>query len=556
LKRSILRFVMLRDDFAVLRQSDIELDLEERAVLELVFASPRTVPEVEVALRAALPDAGFAVRTAFEGAQDRFHFVEFPTISPRGQESQLFAFARSLRPELDAVEAHPVLPDALYGAAALGAADRESFIALCETDRRDDLPFGWVHQVIKTPGAWAQTRGAGSTVAVIDTGHSTHRELQGAIRAAGQRNFVEGGTDASDRFVGGWLKHPGHGTLVCSVLASRGGVTASGGTSSPGAVTGSAPEATLLPIRAIKSVINFSQSTIPAAIAHAVAQGADVITMAMGGATRVASTERALRDAVAEGLVITCAAGNCWPWVVFPAAYAPDGLCTAVAALTPDLTPWPKSGRGAAVTIAAPGENVWGAAKNKATDLDTGIRPAQGTTLATSLTAGVAALWVARHGGRAALKARADAAGTTVQAMFVYCLTHGLTKPTVWNGARDLGAGVVDAERTLNTPLPVAATGHEAVAEGRLPAQGINSTLNVLAGVLADHDPAAAAELGPDYADYAAEILWLAQRNAARVRAVSTGRQEAAVVARPDDKSADLQSALATAPALARVVGP
>lgn len=547
---------MLRDDFAVLRQSDTAFDLEERAVIELVFTSPRRVSTVAATLRRVLPEAEVLVRTAFGRATDRYHFVEFPMVSPRGQESLLFALARSLRPEVKAVEAHPVLPDALYGAAALGATDAESFAALCETARRDDLPFGWVHQVIKTPAAWALTRGAGSTVAVIDTGHSTHRELQGAIRTNGQRNFVEGGNDASDRFIGGLLKHPGHGTLVCSVVASRGGATNSGGTSSPGAVTGSAPEATVLPIRAIKSVINFNQSTIPAAIAHAVAQGADVITMAMGGPSRVAATERALRDAVAAGVIITCAAGNCWPWVVFPAAYAPDGLCTAVAALTPDLTPWAKSGRGRAVTVAAPGENVWGAAKNKATDPDNGIRPAQGTTLATSLTAGVAALWVARHGGRAALKARAAAAGTTVQAMFVHCLTHGLTKPAVWNGASDLGAGVVDAERTLNAALPVAATGREAVADAGLPPQRVNSTLNVLTAVLADHDPDAAAELGAEYADYAAEILWLAQRHAARARAVATGRQEAAMVARPDGKSADLVAALGPSPALARVVGP
>ena len=269
---------MLRDDFAVLRRSDADLDLEDRAVIELVFDAPRSASQVAEAIGQSLPEAQVAVRTAFERDEDRFHFVEFPKISPRGQESLLFARARSLRPEVGAVEAHPVLPDALYGAAALGATDRESFMALCETDRRDDRPFGWVHQVIKTPGAWAMTRGAGSTVAVIDTGHSTHRELQGAIRTAGQRNFVEGGSDASDRFASGWFQHPGHGTLVCSVVASRGGVTATGGTTSPGAVTGSAPEATLLPIRAIKSVINYSQSTIPAAIAHAVAQGADVIT--------------------------------------------------------------------------------------------------------------------------------------------------------------------------------------------------------------------------------------------------------------------------------------
>lgn len=524
-------------------------------MIELVFDVAQEVDEIAARAEALMPGLAVTARTAFEGESDRYIFLDLGNVSPQGNEQTLFALARALRPKLEAVEAHPVLPDSIIGAVAVGAASRESFAALCETPRRNDLPFGWVHPVIRTTKAWQTTRGAGVTVAVIDTGHSTHLELQGSIRTRGQRNFVEGGSDALDRFSDGFLKHPGHGTVVCSVVGSRGRADDRGNTTGPGAITGSAPEATILPIRAIRSVINFNQSTIPAAIAHAVREGADVITFAMGGPSRVAATERALRDAVAAGVVVTAAAGNCWPWVVFPAAYAPDGLCCAVAALTPGLSPWAKSGRGPQITLSAPGEQVWAAAKNKTTDPDAGIRPAQGTTLATSLTAGVAALWVAKHGGRAALKARADAAGTTVQAMFNRCATAGLVPPPVWNGARNLGAGLLDAARTLAAPLPTSRTGTEAVADAELPPRGVQTTLNVAVSALAAQRPDAAAELDANLADHAAEILWLAYRNAARERAVATGQVEA-LAAVPDRPSESLATELVTRPALARALGP
>ena len=539
----------MREDFPALRDLPRE-EGDEPVVIELVFSEDLSPGVVEERVRAVVPDAALDVETAFGGQRDRFHFVTFPDIRSRGQEPEVFAFARALRPEVGATDANPVLTDSLYGAVAIGAGPTvESAIFSCETPRQDFMPKGWVHPVIRTPVAWGITRGSGATVAVIDTGYSTHQELAGVIRPNGQLNLVEGGTDASDRFSQGFLCHPGHGTLVCSVVATRGDASGAGDVTGPGEITGAAPEATILPIRAIKSVISFSQKTIPAAIAHAVTEGADVIAMALGGPTRVSSTEKALRDATREGLVICCAAGNCWPAVVFPAAYAANGLCTAVAALTRDLTPWAKTGRGPEVTIAAPGENVWGAAKNKATDPDDRTKAAQGTTLATSLTSGVAALWVAKHGGRAALKAKAVAAGTTVQSMFVHCLTAGVTKPPVWNGASNLGAGVLDAARALSNPLPAAPTGTEAAATGALPPAGVAPTSQILAIHLANHAPEALDEYGPDMADYAAELLWLSYRGGAKARAAREGGAEAAAL-QPDRPSAELAAALAVRPKL------
>lgn len=539
----------MREDFPALRDLPREGD-DEAVVIELVFSEDMAPDEVAARVRAVVPEAEFRVETAFGGPRDRFHFLTFPAIRSRGQEAEVFAFARALRPVVGAVDANPVLTDSLYGAVAIGAGPTvESALFSCETPRQELMPKGWVHPVIRTPVAWGSTRGNGATVAVIDTGHSTHRELAGVIRTQGQLNLVEGGTDASDRFSQGFLHQPGHGTLVCSVVASRGDASGTGDVTGPGEITGAAPEATVLPIRAIESVVRFSQKTIPAAIAHAVAEGADVIALALGGPMRVSATEKALRDATREGLVICCAAGNCWPAVVFPAAYAASGLCTAVAALTRDLAPWAKTSRGPEVTIAAPGENVWGAAKNRATDPDDRTKAAQGTTLATSLTSGVAALWVAQHGGRAALKARADAAGTTVQSMFVHCLTAGLTKPPVWNGATNLGAGVLDAARALSNPLPAAPTGTEAAAAAALPPAGVAPTSEILAIHLANHAPEALDEYRSDMFDYAAELLWLSFRGGAKARAARDGGAEAAAL-QPDRASPDLAAALAVRPKL------
>lgn len=536
---------MLDQRYDALRAGGAPAD-DQEVIIELVYETPVTAADIEAQLEAALPQTNAVVSPVFEDGADRFHFVRFPGIRTEGQEADVFAFARDLVAPLEAQEANPVLTDSLYGAVAVGAAvGEESFLFSCQTPRNNNLPFGWVHEVIRTPQAWALTRGAGSTVAVIDTGHSSHQELRGAIRTNGQKNFVEGGTDASDRFVSGILKNPGHGTLVCSVVGSRGTADGFGNTGGPGAVTGSAPSADVLPIRAIKSVVNFNQSTIPAAIAHAANQGADVIAMALGGPTRVASTERALRDAVNAGVVIVCAAGNCWPSVVFPAAYAAQGLCTAVAALTHDLTPWAKTGSGPEVTLSAPGENVWGAAKNKASDPDNGVRSSQGTTLATSLTAGVAALWVAHHGGRAALKAKADQAGTTVQAMWVHAATRGLTRPPVWRTSDQLGAGVLNADSALSAALP---TGAEAPAA---PSDQVESTANILLTHLAGHRPDAAAEFSPDLAPYAAELLWLSQRAGAKARASASSPTEAPL--QPDVPSGDLQAAVAGKPALSAI---
>ncbi|WP_417605244.1 S8 family peptidase [Primorskyibacter flagellatus] len=535
---------MVKSEYAALISTPASDDRDPLHI-ELVYDAPLSQAEVQTRLSNALPEVNARAEAAFDANGDRFFFITFPEIDPHGQEREVFAFARALRSEMQAAEANPVLPDSLYGAVHVGT---EGLFGFCETPRDNSRPFGWHHARIRTPLAWAHTRGSGVKVAAIDTGYTGHNELYDVIETQGQWNFVESDGDARDRFSGGFLKNPGHGTLVASVIASRGDADMQGNTTSPGGVTGTAPAAKVLPIRTVRSVIDFTQRRIAAAVTHAVNERADVIIMALGGPTRVASTEQAMRNAVAAGTVVVCAAGNCYPAVVFPAAYAPMGICTAVAALQPDNRPWRKSGRGREVTFAAYGEHVWGAAKNKASDPDAGIRSSQGTTLASSMTAGLAALWVARHGGRLALLDKANAAGTTVQAMWVHCATHGMTKPPEWNGARDLGAGIIDAKRLLDAPLP---TGTESPAP---PDSDATTTLNVLVEHLAGQSSEAATEVTPELAEYAPEILWLSYRRGARARiAESDGGTEALL---PQDMATvGLQQAVTDKPALAALIG-
>ncbi|WP_296600522.1 S8 family serine peptidase [Phenylobacterium sp.] len=508
-------------------------------VIELVFGAARDLADVQAALAAALPGAAFKVEPVFDPARDRFFFVTFPDLSIDGREPAGFALARALRAELKAKEANLAPRDSLYGAQMLGVEGAALLGGLCSTPDTK-YPKGWSQAVLAVQQAWdaaptGRKQGEGVKVALIDTGSSNHAEVDGVYLRELGANLVEHNTDPDDRFSSDvLLANPGHGTLVSSVIASRGGLGSNQGTTGPGSVTGVAPASKLVPIRSIRSVVDLNQSRIPAAILHAIASGCDVIVMCLGGPSRVASVEAALRKAVDAGLVVVCAAGNCYPFVVFPAAYAQDRLCAAVAAVGHELKPWAKSARGPAVTVSAPGEDVWGARLRKANGNLTAVAPSQGTTLATSNTAGVAALWVAHHGGRAALLKIAKSRNLTVQELFLRAIVSDITPPAVWNGAHDLGAGVVNAAKTLAYDL-TGATAVAAGAELAAPKAGkaVTPTVDILRRHVAAYDQAAAAEVDDSLSDVAAELIWRSFRRGAADRAIEAGAAAADLAGPP-----------------------
>jgi hypothetical protein len=140
----------------------------------------------------------------------------------------------------------------------------------------------------------------------------------------------------------------------------------------------------------------------------------------------------------------------------------------AVSAINPRCTPWRHASHGGAVDIAAPGEGVWRAGTVKPANYN--IATSEGTTFATGTTAGIGALWIARHRNSPAF-AGLKSSGAVADVF------RDLAARTAWRpgdasrpppagvtcAATDrwqtdeYGAGVIDAAALLAAPLPTQA---------------------------------------------------------------------------------------------------
>ncbi|MGH3870556.1 MAG: S8 family peptidase [Pseudonocardiaceae bacterium] len=312
--------------------------------------------------------------------------------------------------------------------------------------------LNWARESIHCAQAWAlppppggRTQGEGIRVGHPDSGYSDHFALgPAALDLGSDRDVIDNDDDALDPLVppdrSPWpLPSPGHGTATGSVIAGHG--------SAQVGVVGVAPRATLVPIRAVESVVQFFDSDVARAVDHARQVNCHVVSMSLGGQGFFALRE-AIQRAVDSGMIVMAAAGNVYPFVVEPASY---DNCLAVAAVGVGDLRWPGSASGSAVDVSAPGWAVhvagfgWDAAPPTRF-----VGPSSGTSFAVAHLAGVAALWLAFH-GRDKLIERYSPFG--VQPVFLHLLrTVGRRVPPDWPAG--WGAGVVDAEALLSAPLP------------------------------------------------------------------------------------------------------
>ena len=324
-----------------------------------------------------------------------------------------------------------------------GESEETGKLCFVSTDPRVDANPGWAVEKIHAAAAWEYsakqgrpTMGVGIVIAQPDTGVTQHPELKDIPRL-GEIDLIDGGSKARDPLD---IGNKGHGTGTASVMLSR----------SSGLVTGSAPGATHMPIRAIRTVVRISQARVAEAINHAVDNGAHVITMSLGGLPSLALS-RAVSRAVKKNLIVLAAAGNCVRMVVWPARY---DNCIAVAGINIDNQMWKGSSRGPSVAFSAPGENVMKAAAELNDD---GVEKhmhaqGQGTSFAVAMTAGVAALWLAHH-NRDYLVAEAEKYGETLQQMFRRLICATAYVPAIGWDEWSLGTGIVNALDLLKAPL-------------------------------------------------------------------------------------------------------
>lgn len=481
----------------LLPPDEIRFALEYPAAPDLAAARDRIL---------ALADGREIFRLAplfSEDGGDTGHFLalRIPGLGAGLSASFLYAVAADLTDAVGLVSCEPDVgarvflepdPDREHEAPAV-----ESVVGdlLCWSQAAAPEGKDWALQAIKVPAAWtrAPKRGVGIRIGQPDTGVADHAELEpGALDFGRARNILEGGapTDPlSDR-----MANPGHGTATSSVAVSRG----------TGEMSGSAPAATLVPIRCVNDVKIFNGTPIAAAVDHARAVGCAVITMSLGGIWS-RSLAAAIRRAVAENVIVLAAAGNCVRFVTYPAS---DPNVIAVAGVDVNDAPWKGSCRGKAVTIAAPAENVYVARRRPGVADKTLVSGGQGTSFAVALTAGVAALWLAHH-GRDAVVAEALKRGISVQELFRAALIATARTPARWNTA--LGAGIVDAEKLLQMTL--------AAIPGPAPRGGPGGVLETVAAAAAD-----GAEVdGFNWTRHGAEASLLAARAAIRAQAMSEG---------------------------------
>lgn len=327
----------------------------------------------------------------------------------------------------------------------------------------------WAFKLIDVPDAASAGHydGAGIEIAHIDTGHTAHPELNRADTFDLARDLdVEADPDdlnAEDPMPGG----NSHGTGTASIITSEHASAAPDHDGNWGTgIRGVAPASTIVSVRAIDRVVVFGSGNLIKALRHAIDEGAHVITMSLGGLF-LSGLEKRVKEAVEDNRIVVAAAGNYWPWVVAPARYP---ACIAAGGCNVDSNRWRGSARGRKVDVSAPAEDVWRAAFDKSNGTAY-VEPGSGTSFAAPAIAGVAALWLAKH-GRVALIANYSACGLTLQQVFRYLLKTTATVPAGWNTNKD-GAGILDARALLDAALPAC----EDVAAGEpLPARLMNDT--------------------------------------------------------------------------------
>ncbi|GAA2550962.1 MULTISPECIES: S8 family peptidase [Streptomyces] len=248
---------------------------------------------------------------------------------------------------------------------------------------------------IGTPKAWsAGYDGKGVRIAVLDTGvDATHPDLKGQVTAS--KNFTTA-PNAGDKV--------GHGTHVAAIAAGT-------GAKSKGTYKGVAPGAKILNGKVLDDSGFGDDSGILAGMEWAVAQGADVVNMSLGGmdTAEVDPLEAAVNKLSAEkGVLFAIAAGNEGPESIGSPGSADAALTVGAVddkdKLADFTSTGPRVGDGAIKPdVTAPGVDIT-AASAKGNDIaqEVGEKPAgymtiSGTSMATPHVAGAAAILKQQH---------------------------------------------------------------------------------------------------------------------------------------------------------------
>jgi thermitase len=237
--------------------------------------------------------------------------------------------------------------------------------------------------------AWDKTRGDGRLiVAVVDTGVDyDHPDLKGKVIKGGNHTKEGPKNDPKDG--------QGHGTHVAGIIAAA----ADNGIG----VAGIAPGVTILAEKVLASNGSGSLFSIAAGIRHAVVNGAKIVNLSLGGPAANDPISAGVGAwAVKKGTLLIAAAGNSNDAVGTPARYADYYMAVAASDETDGKAKF--SCFGPELSVSSPGTKILATTPTYKVPLNDHGYPQNyaalnGTSMATPLTAGIAALvWSANPG--------------------------------------------------------------------------------------------------------------------------------------------------------------
>ncbi|MFG2832096.1 type VII secretion-associated serine protease mycosin [Streptomyces sp. NPDC048434] len=251
----------------------------------------------------------------------------------------------------------------------------------CKFGADDIKETPWSLQRLLTKQMWAQSKGKGVRVAVIDTGiDAGNQQIKPAIGSGG-KSFVHG--KATDDKVG-------HGTKVAGIIAAQ--------PKSGSGLVGIAPASTVIPLQQTSDEKAGDSVSLAQAIDYAVRLKVDVINISQGtdaSPDELGPLQAAIQKAAANDILIVASAGNDGASGkeknMYPASFQQYDNVLSVAASDRNNERAPFSQPGERVDIAAPGVDMVSTVPDGGNCVD------QGTSFAAPYAAGAAALLIAKH---------------------------------------------------------------------------------------------------------------------------------------------------------------
>ncbi|KQW87274.1 peptidase S8 [Massilia sp. Root418] len=243
----------------------------------------------------------------------------------------------------------------------------------------------WHLSTIGAAAAWDSAKGAGVTIAILDSGvDGSHPDLQGNLVAG--YNIYGNNADTSDVC--------GHGTAVAGSAAAR--------SDNGVGVAGVAGQARIMPVRiAYLDAVNGCYayfSTVASGLTYAADNGARIANVSYGGVAGSAAVQSAAQYMKNKGGLVFVSAGN----NSRDEGLAPTTTMIVVSATDGSDTKASWSSYGNFVSLAAPGAAIWTTSKGGA------YQTWNGTSFAAPVAAGAAALL---------MSARPDLSGAQVESI-------------------------------------------------------------------------------------------------------------------------------------------